>query len=96
MNGYIQVYIVFLSYLYGIIFYILAKYNLLITKNLSTLLKYLITFIFIIDIVIIYIYLIFSINKGIFHIYFLLSMFLGYLTSLKLYPKINKLFKKKK
>ena len=57
MNGYIQVYIVFLSYLYGIIFYILAKYNLLITKNLSTLLKYLITFIFIIDIVIIYTYL---------------------------------------
>lgn len=90
MDAYTQVYLISLSYLYGAIFYLLAKYNLLITKNLSTFLKYVITFIFIIDIVIIYIYLVYKVNKGIFHIYFLLSMFLGYLTIYKLLPNIVK------
>ena len=87
MDSYTQLTLILLSYIYGILFYLLAKYNLFITKNLSTLLKYIITFIFIIDIVIIYIYLVFQINKGIFHFYFLLSLFLGYLTNLKIWPK---------
>ena len=99
MDSLTQVYLIGISYIYGVFFYLLAKYNMLITKNLSPFLKYIITFIFVIDIVIIYIYIVFKINKGIFHIYFLLSMFLGYITILKILPNVVKfcqLRKKKK
>ncbi len=98
MNSYTQLYIITLSFLFGMFFYIFAKYNLWIIKKLKPILKYIVTFIFIIDVVIIYIYIIYKINKGIFHIYFLLSIFLGFILMNKIYPKltnrINILWKK--
>lgn len=90
MNSFTQLFIIFISFIYGMIFFLLTKYNLLITKKLNTFLKYLITFIFITDIVIIYIYLIYKINLGIFHIYFLLCMFLGYALMNNLYSRLIK------
>ena len=86
MNSYIQVYLVFISFIFG--FYLLARFNMWIIHNLSTFLKYLITFIFVIDMVFIYIYIVFSINRGIFHFYYSLLIFLGYYIALKIYPRI--------
>lgn len=98
MDSYTQLLIIFISFTYGILFYLLAKYNLWMIKNLNTFLKYLFTLLFIVDIVIIYIYIIYKINQGIFHIYFLISLFLGYLLMSYFFPKfanyINKLITK--
>ena len=94
MNSYTQLFIIIISFIYGIGFYLLAKYNQWITKNLSTFLKYIVTFIFILDVVIIYIYIIYQINSGIFHIYFLLSMLLGYIMIGYFYQNIVKLCQK--
>ena len=88
MNSYIQVYLVFISFIFGFIFYLLARFNMWIIHNFSTFLKYLITFIFVIDMVFIYIYIVFSINRGIFHFYYSLLIFLGYYIALKIYPRI--------
>lgn len=96
MDSYTQVFIIIISYLYGLIFYLLAKYNFWLIKNLKKIGQYLITGIFLIDIVILYIYIIYHINRGIFHIYFLLALFLGYLTLALNYEKIVKFCQKKK
>lgn len=95
MDSFTQLTIICLSYLYGIIFYLLARYNFNLIKNLKALGKYFITLIFIIDIVIFYIYIVYHINRGIFHIYFLLAIFLGYLTMALNCEKVVKFMSKK-
>lgn len=94
MNSYLQLLIIVISFLYGTLFYLLARYNMLIIKKLSTFLKYVISFVFVIDMVIIYIYLIYHINRGMFHIYFLVMIFLGYVTMNYLYKYLVKLCQK--
>lgn len=99
MNSITQLFLIIISFFYGIIFFLLAKYNMWITKNLKTFFKYLITFIFIIDIVIIYIYFVYQINHGKFHLYFLISLFLGYCVmglNFQNTVKLCQKFKKKK
>lgn len=96
MNSYTQVLILFISFVYGIFFSLLSKYNAYLIKKLSNITKYLITLIFIMDIVIIYIYLIYILNKGVFHIYFLLLIAAGFIITSINYPKIVKLCQKMK
>ena len=79
MNGFTQLQLLIYSYLYGIIFYLLTRYNLFITKHLSTPKKFIVTLVFIVDLVVLYIYLIYKINKGIFHIYFIVLLVLGFI-----------------
>ena len=78
MNSGIQVLIFLISFIYGIVFCFLSKINILITKKLSIFLKVLINLIFVLDIVLLYIYIIYSINNGIFHISFLIVLIMGY------------------
>ena len=94
MTGFTQLLLLICSYLYGIIFYLLTRYNLFITKHLSTLKSFLVTLVFIVDMVILYIYLIYRANDGIFHIYFILLLILGFITMGYNYKKIVKLCQK--
>ena len=79
MNSYIQIISFVLSFLYGIFFYIFSTINENILVKKSNFFKLFITLIFIIDIVILYIFLLYKVNNGIFHIYFIVTVILGYL-----------------
>ena len=89
-----QLLILILSYLYGILFYLLTRYNMFITKKLSTIKKFIITLIFIIDITILYIYLLYHLNNGKTHPYYLFMVILGFITIGINYKKVVKLCKK--
>ena len=79
MNSYIQVLSFTFSFSYGIFFYLASLFNKTILNKKSNIPQIFITLIFIIDIVILYIYLMYKINNGKFHIYFIISMILGYM-----------------
>lgn len=69
----------FISFIYGIIFYFLTILNFKLINDLKTFLKHILTFIYVLDIIIIYIIVIYHLNNGYFHIYFLIMVFIGYL-----------------
>ncbi len=93
MDSLLQIKSLLFSFGYGMLFYYLAKYNLYLIKNLHVITKYLITLVFVIDSVLLYVYLLFKINHGIFHFYFFLMFGLGFWLSLWLQPKIVNLCK---
>lgn len=88
MHSYIQILTFIFSFFYGIFFYLLTRFNNYILNGKKSIVKMLITLVFIIDIVILYIYLMFRINHGYFHIYFLVTLCLGFIIMLILYPII--------
>ena len=94
MNSIIQIKSLLFSFIYGIFFYYIAKYNLFLIKNLKVLTKYLVTLVMIIDAVLLYVYLIFKINHGNFHIYFFFMFILGFILITYKDKKIVKLCKK--
>lgn len=88
MNSILQIKSLVFSFIFGIFFYFVAKYNLFIIKKLSIFKSYFITLIFIIDLVLLYIFFMFKINMGNFHIYFLFSILGGFVTVHFSYEKI--------
>ena len=78
------------SYLFGFILYYLYKINLCLIKNKKRFYQSLITILFMYNVVLIYIIIIFKINHGIFHIYFFFMIALGFYTNLKLTKKVLK------
>ena len=93
MNSYIQLISFFVSFIYGIFFYLLTRFNRYILVNKGWFLKFFITMIFIIDIVILYIYILYKINHGYFHLYFLITVIIGYLITYVFYLKIKNICK---
>lgn len=90
MTSIIQLYSLALSFVYGIFFCILSKLNFKIIDSMSRFLRYILTFLFVMDMVIIYIILIYKLNKGYFHMYFVLLVFCGYLIANILLKNIRK------
>ena len=88
MTANIQLLILAISFLYGITFFLTSKYTLLITNKLPTIKKFLVHLIYVIDMVLIYIYIIYKINDGIFHIYNLILFIIGFLLIGKYYKNI--------
>ncbi len=89
MTSYIQIISFLISFIYGIFFYLLSKFNYYILNNKSKIIRLIITTIFIIDIVILYIYIIYKINHGYFHLYFLITLIIGFSISNVYYYKIK-------
>lgn len=94
MDSYIQVLSFLLSFFYGMLFYLLTRFNYYILEKKKVFLKFLVTLVFIIDIVILYVYLMYKINNGNFHIYFCIVLILGYILMNKMYERTKKLCKK--
>lgn len=93
MDSFLQLKTLLFSFFFGMFFFYLAKYNLYLTKSMKVISKYIITLIFVIDGALLYIYLLFKINQGRFHIYFFIMFALGYWVMLLLHQKIVKLCK---
>ena len=90
MTAQIQLITLSISYLYGFLFYYLSKINYLIIQNKKRFYQSLITILFMYNIVLIYIIIIFKINNGIFHLYFIFMIALGFYTNLILTKKMLK------
>lgn len=93
MSSYLQLLSFFVSLVFGILFYYVTIINFKIIESLKKYLKHIITFIYVLDVIVIYIIIFYKLNKGYFHIYFLLMVILGYfvgfLTNKKILSKIN-------
>jgi len=94
MNSIIQIKSLIASFFFGIFFFIATIYNYNLTKEMRIVKKSVFTFIFVLDIVLLYIYMIFKINNGNFHIYFLLMLLLGFIFISIFYKKSVNLCKK--
>lgn len=84
MTANIQLLTLTVSFLFGFIFYYLYKLNYIIIKGKKRFYQSLITILFMYNIVLLYIIIIFNINHGMFHIYFFILIALGFFTNLKL------------
>ena len=86
MSSTLQLISFLVSFLYGI-------FNFYLIKDLKLYLKHILTFIYVIDMTIIYIIIFYHLNKGYFHIYFILMVFVGFFIGYLIYKnflsKIN-------
>lgn len=78
MTSNIQLISLLISFVFGILFYYLTVLNFEIIKSLNIYLKHIITAIYVIDMTIIYAILLYKINNGYFHIYFIMLVIVGY------------------
>ncbi len=93
MNYKIQLISFVFSFLFGLFFYFTSLLNYKLIKKHSAVLKYIITTIYIIDISLIYILLMYKINYGVIHIYFILLLFCGFLVGWLYSKKLRKICK---
>lgn len=96
MNYKLQIISFIVSFLFGIFFYLTSLLNYKIIKKHSKVIKYLITFVYIIDISLLYVLLMYKVNYGIIHIYFIIVLFLGFLFGNKYCKYLRKFCKIKK
>jgi len=93
MSSNIQLISFVISFLYGVIFYFLTIINFKLIENIKKIYQHILTFIYVIDITIMYVIVLFHVNKGYFHIYFIIMVFVGYLVGFiiakKVLSKIN-------
>ena len=88
----IQIYSFVFSFLFGIFFEILLSINSKFIYSSNLFVKIISSIIFILFNKLLYFFIIFRINYGVLHIYFLLSILLGYIFMCKVKNKILNLF----
>ncbi len=93
MNYKLQLLSFLFSFLFGIFFYFTSLLNYKMIKKHSIFIKYTITFIYIIDIALLYVLLMYKINYGIIHVYFLLLLCCGFLFGWAYCKKLRKICK---
>ena len=93
MTSILQLISFMISFIYGIFFYFLTILNFKIISSLKKYLQHIITFIYVLDMIIIYIIIFYHLNKGYFHIYFIgmviFGFIFGYLFDKKFRSKIS-------
>ena len=85
----IQILSLIYSFFFGVIFFLLLEVNYRFLYEVKLVYRIIISFLFVIIISLGYFLGLLKINNGIIHIYFLLSLFTGYLVSFVIYNKIN-------
>ena len=84
----IQIIALSFSFLFGFIFYYLNTLNQYIIKNKKKIYQSIITILFMYNIVLLYIIMLYKINHGIFHPYFFILLILGYISNKKFTKKV--------
>lgn len=90
MDAKTQLIVLIFSYFYGFFFFYLAYINKKIITKKSRIYRSLITILFMYNIVLIYIIIIYKINNGKFHPYLFIMMIIGFYTSYNLRNKMLK------
>ena len=88
MTAQIQLLALGISYLFGFLVFYLYKINYSIIKGKKRFYQSLITILFMYNVVLIYIIVIYNINHGIFHLYFFIMIALGFYTNIVLTKKM--------
>lgn len=96
MNVKLQLITFLCSFVFGVIFGFLSIVQFKFCQNKKKIFQYLTTIIFVIDMVLLYILMMYKINKGIFHIYFLSFILLGFILSLYLHKHVKQKVKERK
>ncbi len=68
----------FISFVFGFFFHLCARFHFKVSDKYPILLKYVSTFLFLLDGVLFYLLLLYYLNGGVLHIYFLFFVFLGF------------------
>lgn len=79
MDSHLQIITFLFSFIYGFFFFYLVKFNYLIIKNTKNFIKYLDNTLFILNCVLIYVIINYKINNGYFHLYFIITISLGFI-----------------
>jgi len=87
MNSLLQLLSFFVSFIFGIFFCFITILNFKLIEKFKKFIQHIITFIYVIDVTIIYIIIMYHLNKGYFHIYFIMMVFVGYSIGFILYKK---------
>lgn len=78
MNSYIQLISLIISFIYGIVLYYLNLFNIKKFNSKNIIIKSLIYILYLFDISLLYVCILYKLNNGILHIYFILCILLGY------------------
>lgn len=90
MENQVQLLSFLVSFLYGIMFSFCSRYHYKMVYSLKNVMRYIITFLFILDASLFYILILYYINYGVIHIYFLFVTFAGYLLEKVLFRYVKK------
>ena len=79
MDYKIQLLSFLVSFLFGIFFSFTSRFHYNLVFSLKQILRYLLTFLYILDVALIYVLLLYYVNHGNIHLYFVIVTFLGYI-----------------
>ncbi len=91
MSANLQLICFLVSFLYGILFGLLTKLHFSLINKYHQIFQILISLVFIIDIILGYILIMYNLNAGIFHIYFFIFILGGYLLSFLILKYLKKI-----
>lgn len=75
----VQIISLLISFIYGVFFSNMIKINYNLIKIKNNIIKNIVTFIFILSLSLIYFIVLYKINNGIIHSYFVISLILGFI-----------------
>ncbi len=93
MNNSIQLLSFLLSFLFGICFSFASHYHYEMVSHLKKVPRYVLTFLFILDVSLFYVLIMYYLNNGVIHIYFVIVTLVGYCLEGKITSLIKKRFK---
>lgn len=93
MSSLVQIISLGISFFYGIFFSLVNKINELMIDKKNYFIKVLVTLVFIIDVVILYIYIMYKVNNGNIHPYFIALVIIGYVVMNINYKYLKKCIK---
>ena len=96
MNYKIQLLSFLFSFLFGVFFYFTSLLNHKMIQNQPILFKYIITVLYVLVISLLYVLLMYKVNYGVIHVYFLAVLFLGFSSGFLYRKKFKKMCKVKK
>lgn len=78
MNSFVQLSGLLISFIYGILLYYAFVFNIKICNNIGLLFKIIISVLFINNCSLLYIFVFYKLTSGVVHLYFILSLLLGF------------------
>lgn len=96
MSSGIQILSLLVSFGYGMVFYLVSRFNRFIVAKKSVFVQLVFSTILVIDLVILYIFMMYKINSGNIHPYFVGMVVLGYILMYFKYKKCKECVKRRK